>query len=108
MNQQEIIKLIKTQKTWESDSLIKAIKEQAKKSINVKLCYIGGYELMKDGTKTKLCKSLEDIQDILEDFEIDYDNTITDPIALAMSVQQEWAESWNDGGGRGWIEFNQD
>lgn len=108
MNQKEIITLIKTQKAWESDALVKAIQEKAKKSINIKFCHIGGYELLKDGTKTTTCKSLSAIQDVLEDVEIDYDNTITDPIALAKSVENEWAYAWNDGGGSGWIEFNQE
>lgn len=105
MEETEIINIIKTKDNWESNDLIKVIKEHNKNQINIKFCHIGGYELLRNGTKTETCKSLKDIQDILDDWEVDYDINITDPVKLAESVVDEWANSWDDGGGSGWIEF---
>lgn len=106
MNQNEIIAIIQTKESWDSKSLIDVIKDIDKKQINIDFCYIGGYELLTDGTKTKTCKSLKDIQILLDDFEVEYDETISDPYQLAESVRCEWKETWNDGGGSGWIKLN--
>jgi len=103
MTQTEIIKIIKTKDNWDSNDLIKTIESQARKE--VKFCHISGYESLTSGTKTNICKSLKDIQNLLNMYEIDYDKTITDPIKLAKSIENEWIEMHDDGGGSGWIEF---
>lgn len=105
MEQNEIIKIIKTKDKWESKELIEFIKLQDKKQVKIKFCHIGGYECLRDGTKTEICKSLSEIQGLLEEWEIEFDETIKDPIKLAESVEDEWGERFDDGGGSGWIEF---
>jgi hypothetical protein len=105
MEQKEIIKIIKTKDSWDSKDLIKLIKSQDKKQIKIKFCHIGGYECLKDGTKTDICKSLQDVKDILDAYEIEYDENITNPIKLVESIEEEWSDSWDDGGGSGWIEY---
>lgn len=105
MEQDDIIKIIKKKDNWDSKELIKTIKEKDKKQVKIKFCYIGGYECLKDGTQTEICKSLKEVQDLLEDIEIDFDKNIKDPIELAKSIESEWIERYNDGGGSGWIEF---
>ena len=105
MEQDEIIKIIKSKDSWESKELIKTIKTEAKKQVKISFCHIGGYELLRDGTKTEECTSLSEVQGLLEEWEIEFDKTIKDPIKLAESIEDEWSESWNDGGGSGWIEY---
>jgi hypothetical protein len=105
MEQNEITKIIKGQSTWKSVELIKVIKEKSKKQVNIKFCYIGGYELLRDGTKTTTCKSLKSIQDLLDEWSIEYDAAIKDPLALAVSVRANWSACWDDGGGSAWIEL---
>ena len=68
-------------------------------------CQIGGYELLRDGTKTTTCKSLKSIQELLDEWSIEYDAAIKDPLALAVSVRANWSASWDDGGGSAWIEL---
>lgn len=67
--------------------------------------YIGGYECMKDGTKSKTLHTLEEVQDHLDDFDIEYDRSISDVKKLVESVIEEWEEMFDDGGGRGWIDI---
>lgn len=105
METKDIIKIIKTKDNWESKELIELIKEKDKKQIRIEFCHIGGYELMKDGTETFICKSLKEIQRFLDDEEIEYDKTIKDPIKLVKSIEKEWSDIWDDGGGRGWITY---
>lgn len=105
MEQKEIIKIIKTKESWKSKDLINLIKSKDKKQIKIKFCHIGGYECLKDGTITNICKSLQDIKDVLDDYEIEYDETITDPIKLVKSIEDDWSDTWDDGGGSGWIVF---
>jgi len=104
MDHKEIIEIIKTKDNWKSSDLIKEIKKQANKQVNIKFCHIGGYELLRDGTKTEIAKDLVDVQGILIDHEIDFDETITDPIELANSIEDKWNDYYDDGGGSGWIE----
>ena len=75
------------------------------KIMKIRFCHIGGYECLRDGTQTEICRSLSDVQCVLEDYEIEYDKTIKDPIKLAESIEDEWADRFDDGGGSGWIEF---
>lgn len=105
METKEIIKIIKTQKEWDSKELIKKIKEAEKNEIHIEFHHIGGYELLRDGTQTDVCKSLKDIQTPLKGYDIEFDEEITDPYKLVESVDVEWEERWNDGGGSGWIEY---
>ena len=101
-----LLVVAKSKEKWNSKELIKLIKSESKKQIKITFCHIGGYECLKDGTKTEICRSLGDIQEFLNDFDIEYDETITDPNELADSVEEEWSEIWDDGGGSGWIEYN--
>jgi hypothetical protein len=105
MKQKEIIKIINTKDNWDSKELIKFIKSENKKQVNITFCWIGGYELLKDGTRKEKCKSLEDVQDVLSNWDFEYDNTITDPYELVKSIEKEWEDMRNDGGGSGWIEY---
>lgn len=105
MEQNKIIEIINTKDNWNSKDLIKLIKSQDKKQIIIKFHHIGGYECLKDGTKTEICKSLNDIQKLLNRFEIEYDENIKDPIKLVESIEEEWGNTWDDGGGSGWIEY---
>jgi hypothetical protein len=105
MEQKQIIEIIKTKDNWESQELIKTIESQDKRQILIDFCYINGYECLRNGTQTKTCESLSDIQNLLNDYDIEFDREIEDPIKLAESIEGEWAERFNDGGGSGWIEF---
>lgn len=105
MDQKEIIKIIKTKESWISKDLIKEIKNQDKAKIKIKFCHISGYECLRDGTKTDICESLKDIQSVLYEYDIEYDDTITDPYKLVESIESEWTDRFDDGGGSGWIEY---
>ena len=105
MEQQEIINIIKTKDNWDSSDLIEVIKSESKKQIKIKFCHIGGYECLKDGTQIDICKSIDAVRDVLDNYDFEYDKNITDPIALVVSIEKEWEERFDDGGGSGWIEF---
>jgi len=105
MEQKEIIKIIKSKDIWQSDELIKVIKAQDKKTIKIEFCHIGGYECLRDGTRTKVCKSLKDVQELLDNWDIEYNANIKDAIQLADSIESKWADKFDDGGGSGWIEY---
>ena len=76
----------------------------------VKFCHIGGYECLRDGTRTEECTSFQEALEILEDWEVelsvdpeDYsDETFTD---FLDAIEDDWNERFNDGGGSGWIEY---
>lgn len=72
---------------------------------SVKLYWIGGYELLRDGTQMVEVKSLKQLQDELESMEMEFDNSISDMVELAKSIEEEWEYRYDDGGGRGWIEY---
>lgn len=97
-------KIIKTKQEWTSKELLNIIDNLTPKC-KVTFFHIGGYELLKDGTKKEVLNSLEEIQDFLYESDIDYNKSITDPQKLASSVSEEWEEMCDDGGGSGWIEF---
>ncbi len=105
MEQKDIIKIIKSKDVWNSNELIETIVSEDKKQINIKFCHIGGYESLSDGTQTEICKSLKDVQDLLKEWDIEYDKDIKDPIELSKSVINIWEERFNDGGGSGWITY---
>ena len=55
----------------------------------MKLCHIGGYELMQDGTQEESVSSLKELCDLLDAYEIEYDkNQLSEfpriPKALAI------------------------
>lgn len=105
MEQEEIIKIIKTKENWSSKDLIDLIKKETKKKIKIIFYHIGGYECLRDGTKEDVCNSLEEIQNVLNDHDIEYDTTITNPYVLVESIKKEWIEMHDDGGGSGWIDY---
>lgn len=106
MEQQEIIEIIETQENWDSKDLIKTIKKEGKKRIKVKFCYIAGYECLRDGTQIEECNSLEDVQNVLRDWDIDFDENITNVKKLLDSIEDEWCDKFDDGGGSAWIEVD--
>lgn len=79
-------------------------------SLEITFCRIGGYELLRDGTREETCSSFEEVLNLLEDWGIelpvnpdDYsEETITDFLEI---IEPIWHERFNDGGGRGWIEY---
>lgn len=75
------------------------------KEVKIEFCRIGGYESLREGTKKDTCKSLQDVVNVLNRFDIEYDISINDPVKLAKSVEDCWEYCWNDGGGSGWIEY---
>mgnify|MGYP003644409939 CR=1 FL=1 len=105
MEQKAIIRIIKSKDNWDSKELVAAIKAEEKKVVRIKFCRIGGYESLRDGTQTEVCKSLEDVQNLLDDWDIEYDETITDPYKLADSIELKWEDMFDDGGGSGWIKY---
>jgi len=105
MEHNEIIKIINRKVNWESKELVKLIKSESENQIKISFCHIGGYELLKDGTKTEICTSLEQVQGMLYNSDIEFDESIKDPYILADKYGDEWGEGYNDGGGSGWIEW---
>lgn len=67
----------------------------------MKLCYIGGYELMQDGTQEESVSSLKELCDLLDAYEIEYDKNQLSDITYLETI---WNNRWDDGGGGGWIE----
>lgn len=98
-----IEKIIKSKDNWNSDELLKAIAQMEKNYVT--FYWIGGYELLKDGTHEILCIDLKDVQDLADKYEFEYDKNITDHITLADSLVAKWNEYHDDGGGSGWIEW---
>lgn len=101
----EIIEIIRAKNSWDSSELIEVLKKKESERIEIKFCYILGYESLKDGTHTEICRSLDEIRILLRDNDIEFDKTIEDPYKLAESVEEEWDDIHNDGGGSGWIEY---
>ena len=79
-------------------------------SLEITFYRIGGYELLRDGTREETCSSFEEVLELLEGWEIelpvnpeDYsEETITDFLEI---IEPIWHERFNDGGGSGWIEY---
>lgn len=79
-------------------------------SLEITFCHIGGYELLRDGTREETCSSFEGVLNLLEDWEIelpvnpdDYsEETITD---FLDAIEPAWHERFNDGGGSAWITY---
>lgn len=79
-------------------------------SMEIKLCHIGGNELLRDGTKTEICSSFQEVLEVLEDWGVelsvnpaDYtEETLTD---FLDAIEDDWNEHFDDGGGSGWIEY---
>jgi hypothetical protein len=79
-------------------------------SLEIKFCHIGGYELLRDGTQEEICTSFEEVLELLHDYEIELpfniDNYSEETITEFLDViKPVWRERFNDGGGRGWIEY---
>lgn len=105
MELRELIKIIKTKDNWNTTELIEVLEQCGKNKIEINFCWIGGYECMKDGTKSHICRNLLEVQEFLDDHDIEYDDRITNPHELVDSIECDWEEMKNDGGGRGWIEY---
>jgi len=104
MEMKEIIEIIKKKERWDSTYLIEIIESEEKKQTRYEFCRIGGYELMRDGTKTDVCTTIEEVQYLLEEYGIDFDKNIDDIGELVKSISEAWEERFDDGGGSGWIE----
>ena len=70
----------------------------------ITLSYIGGYELLRDGTVSETVNSLKELQSFLDERQMEYDKDITDLYVLANTIEDAWEERNDDGGGSGWIE----
>lgn len=98
-------KLYKNDKLVLETSSIKEVQSYGKNK-QVVFSYINGYELLRDGTKEhKVNCTIKSIQSFLDDYEVDYDKSIKDPIKLVESVGEAWANRFNDGSGSGWIKY---
>lgn len=104
MDEFKLTALIKTKPSWNSNELLKAIKNLDSVK-TVTFSWIGGYELLRDGTRQDTYTDVKSVKDMLDDYEIEYDNRITDLIELSKSVEEAWADYNDDGGGSGWIEY---
>ena len=89
---------------WTTEDLLNII-DKLKPKCKITFFHIGGYELLRDGTKEETCDSLKEVQNLLEENELEYDTSLTDPIKLAKSVESQWEERYDDGGGSAWIEY---
>ena len=105
MKQKNIIEIINTKENWVSSDLIDIIISQDNQEIEITFYHIGGYELLSDGTQTRICKSLKDVHDLLKYWDMDFDKNISDPLELVKSIESDWEDSFDDGGGSGWIEY---
>lgn len=105
MKQKEIIEIIQTKDVWESTELVDLIKEKDKNKVLIKFYHIGGAELLRDGTQLDVCRSLKEVHFLLEDLEIEYDETITDVYKLVEEIRDLWEDIHNCDGGSGWIEY---
>jgi len=104
MNIEKLKQKINTQPQWATLELIDLIDSMTPK-YTINFMYIGGYELLRDGTIIETAHSIKDIHSILDNYEVNYDETITDPYTLVDSVKAVWAKRHNNGGGSGWIEY---
>jgi len=74
----------------------------------IKMNHIGGYELLRDGTQTETVTNEMQIKETLDEWEVEYpedlfERGITIP-EIVEEIKKPWADRWDDGGGRGWIE----
>jgi len=75
----------------------------------IKMNYVGGYELLRDGTQTETVTNKSQIKAVLDSWEIEYPPDLFEkdiPIpGIVEEIKELWADRWDDGGGRGWIEI---
>lgn len=103
MEIKELIKIIKTKDNWNTVELIEVLEQYDKDKIEINFCWIGGYG--GGGMNSHICRDLLEVQEFLDDYDIEYDDRITDPYELVDSIECDWAERYGDDGGRGWIEY---
>ena len=90
-------------KTKEVVELKSKLEEDSKEEVI--LCHIGGYELLRDGTLYDSYNDINLLKEELDSWEIEYDNSINNITELAESIEEQWEDLWDDGGGSGWIEY---
>lgn len=99
------------------DEKIKSSLENVQKQFNIKLCHIGGYELMRDGTQTEQATSLEEFfyhfftfceyseyNDVIDEIALNLDKL--SGIQLYQKLENIWQDRFDDGGGNGWFELD--
>ena len=96
---------INTKDNWTTKELNAMIDRMIPK-IKIIFAHIGGYELLRDGTQEEEINSMKALKELLEDVEFEYDENIKDPVELAKSIESQWEDRYDDGGGSGWIEYN--
>jgi hypothetical protein len=75
--------------------------------MSVTMCRIGGYELLRDGTREDgPFFDIEKLKDYLDDWGIEYTDIPKDVYELAEEIESQWSDKFDDGGGSGWIEYN--
>jgi hypothetical protein len=111
MKLEQVKELIRTKEQWDSEELLRQIRAyKAPKSIT--LFYIQGYECLRDGTQEgSSAASIEEFLSIWEVDESELDLTIDPEITdlhkyVKKYFEPYWEEIYNDGGGSGWIEYN--
>lgn len=67
---------------------------------------IGGYELLKDGTREiATVESIDEAKEVLDDWGIEYPTKKYYELAdFIEDIEPLWESSFKDGGGSGWIE----
>lgn len=80
-----------------------------------KLEHLGGYEMMRDGTRTDECKSHNDMFKVLESYEVlyykmskkvfyDYINNLKSDKEAYKFIEKAWSDRHDDGGGWGRVD----
>ena len=73
------------------------------------LCHIGGYELLRDGTRKETVRTAQELVDLLKDHEclpILKDALDTSNTDFINTLEASWNARYDDGGGSGWFEEN--
>lgn len=100
----KIREVILQQNTWRSEDLIKTI-ELIEEPVVITFCHIGGYELLRDGTREEEIRTYAELKEFCDENELTYDKKINDMVELAEYIESEWEERYEDGGGLSWIEW---
>lgn len=115
------LNLTEEQEEFVNNQLLSKEQKSKKEIFKIDLCHIGGYELLRDGTKIDTCKSLNDFFETFFEY-CDYDenekiyDTIVELInedeftdsELFKKLENIWKDEWNEGGGSGWFEVTKD
>lgn len=77
------------------------------KPFSITFYYIGGYELLRDGTNEwATISNIEQLKDLAREHSFNYDKSETDIRKLLKIIEPQWRDHWDGGGGSGWCEEN--